>query len=85
MEVSSEFQALLLYFPSVHWKRGWVGPRTDLDVVARDGDSKEERKLCPSQGSNPDCATHSLVTTLTATLQIYIYIYIYIGKVVPCV
>jgi hypothetical protein len=66
MEVSRHLHALTVLSPGqkpsgTHWIGGWVGPRANLDAVARSKNSI----TVPVAELNPGRPARSLVTTLT--------------------
>jgi hypothetical protein len=64
MEVSGQLYVLLALLlgkkPGTHWKRGWVGPRANMDTVVK------EKHPCPCQKLNSGCPAHSLIIILNA-------------------
>jgi hypothetical protein len=53
--VSFTLQSL---YPGAHWVGSWVGPKVDLDFVAK-------RKIMPCRESNPGRPSRSIITRYT--------------------
>jgi hypothetical protein len=68
MVVSGQLHAPAPFTASSHWMRGWVGPRTGLDVVAK------KENPCSCREWNPGRPASSSVTILTEIITTFIII-----------
>jgi hypothetical protein len=68
-EVSIQLHAPVTLTPCIRWIRGWVGPRTNLDVAANRKVPVPARKLTLVFQSVASHFSHGVITALCSTIH----------------